>query len=199
MPFSHRIHPGSSILRPLVAVAVLPLIGATLVACGTAANDAAAAPQENDHEAHNAGDPISMELLTPRAAFTDEVAAQIRLGFEGLDTVEADLANASHIAVAEITIQPGAVFPWHTHPGPVFITIAEGDFVYRLAEDCVDRAYTSGQALVDIGGENVHSAYNPSSDSETVVIATFLGAPDEGPLTVPVDGPDPADCPLPAP
>ena len=27
----------------------------------------------------------------------------------------------------KITIPTGAAFPWHTHPGPVLATVAEGD------------------------------------------------------------------------
>jgi hypothetical protein len=39
--------------------------------------------------------------------------------------------------------------------------------------------------LVD-PGSNVHFAFNPAG-GETVLIATFLGGPATGPLTIPVD------------
>ena len=135
-------------------------------------------------------DPIEVEILTERATFTDDVAIQIRNKFDGHGTDVLNMRDASNIVVARITIQPGATFPWHTHPGPVLINIAEGDedraFDYVLADDCVEREYARGEALVDAGGDNVHTAHNPSG-SETVVIATFLDAPDEGALTVFVD------------
>lgn len=141
-------------------------------------------------------DPITVEVLSGPAEFTDDVAAHIRNKFEGRGTDVMNLRDASDVAVAEITIQPGAVFPWHTHPGPVLITIADGDeggaFVYILAEDCVQREYTPGQALVDAGGDKVHTAYNPSDEHETVVVATFLAA--DGPLTVVVDEQDELDA-----
>ncbi|WP_290653104.1 hypothetical protein [Aquisalimonas sp.] len=44
-------------------------------------------------------------------------------------------------------------------------------------------------ALVD-PGDTVHTAFNPSEDEETVVIAVSLGVPDEGELTIPVDEED---------
>lgn len=73
-------------------------------------------------------------------------------------------------------------------PGAVLITIAEGEFTYVLAEDCVRREYGGGEALVDAGGDNVHTAYNPSDTDETVVVATLLDTPDApDPVTVPVD------------
>jgi len=143
--------------------------------------------------------PIQVELITPIAEFTDDVAIQVRNRFYGRGTDVMNLRDASNIAVAKITIQPKAVFPWHTHPGPVLITVVEGDFVYVLAEDCVDRWYPLGTAVIDAGFGNIHTAYNPSETEETVVIATFLGVPAGGPLTILDDGPDPGFCPLPTP
>jgi quercetin dioxygenase-like cupin family protein len=143
--------------------------------------------------------PLQVELITPISEFTDDVAIQVRNKFYDRGTDVMNLSDASNIVVAKVTIQPKAVFPWHTHPGPVLVTVVEGDFVYVLAEDCLDRWYPAGTAVVDAGFGNVHTAYNPSETEETVVIATFLGVPVGGPLTVPVDGPDPGFCPLPTP
>lgn len=183
--------------RIFAATVVLTLVALAVVALDVLPT---AAESSNTDESL---EPISVEPLTPRAAYTDAVAVQIRNKFDGRGTDVMNLGDASNIAVAEITIQPGAVFPWHTHPGPVLITIAEGDddgaFVYVLADDCAEREYKAGEALIDAGGENVHTAFNPSQTEETVVIATFLDTPDEGALTIPADGPDPDVCPLPAP
>jgi quercetin dioxygenase-like cupin family protein len=126
--------------------------------------------------------PIQVDLITPIAEFTDDVAIQVRNRFYGRGTDVMNLRDASNIVVAKVTIQPKAVFPWHTHPGPVLITVVQGDFVYVLAEDCLDRGYPAGTAVIDAGFGNVHSAYNPSVAEETVVIATFLGVPAGGPL-----------------
>jgi quercetin dioxygenase-like cupin family protein len=140
--------------------------------------------------------PIAVEMLTERAEYTDRVSAQIRFKFDGHGMQVVNLRDASHVAVAKVTIQPAAAFPWHTHPGPVLITVVEGDFVYVLANDCVERLYQAGEALIDAGGDNVHTAYNPSSENPTVVVATFLGVPADGPLTIPVDGPECPDLPV---
>lgn len=144
--------------------------------------------------------PLQVELIAAPAEFTDDVAIQVRNKFHGRGTDVLNLRDASRIAVAKVTIQPKAVFPWHTHPGPVLINVVEGDFVYVLAADCAQRWYTPGQALVDAGFDNVHSAFNPSATEETVVIATFLNAIPGQPLTdTNVDAPDPNFCPLPSP
>jgi|GEM_PF-1600244 len=132
-------------------------------------------------------DPISAQPLTDRHVFTDDLAMQFTLGVDGLEDTVIELDDASNIAVVELTIQPGAMFPWHTHPGPAFASVTEGALVYVYAADCVERPYPAGTAFLDPGFDNVHTAFNPSDDEVAVVIATFFGAPDAGALTIPVD------------
>jgi quercetin dioxygenase-like cupin family protein len=129
--------------------------------------------------------PIAIEVLTSRHEFTDDVAAQFRLKPEGRPRKVVNLEDPSRMAVLKITIQPGARFPWHTHPGPVLVAVTQGDLVYVYGDDCVERTYPTGTALLD-PGSNVHFAFNPAG-GETVLIATFLRVPATGPLTIPVD------------
>jgi quercetin dioxygenase-like cupin family protein len=129
--------------------------------------------------------PITTELLTGRHEFTDDVAAQIRLKPQGRALKVVNLDEASRMVVLKITVQPGARFPWHTHPGPVMVAVTQGDLVYVYGDDCVERTYPTGTALVDPGA-NVHFAFNPTG-VETVLIVTFIGVPATGPLTIPVD------------
>jgi len=131
-------------------------------------------------------EPIAAEPLTQRHAFDGDVSVEITQDLKGLAEQSIAFDDASHLAVVRFTIQPGAVFPWHTHPGTVLINVTEGDFVFIFAEDCVDREYGPGDALVD-PGDTVHSALNPSRNEETVVVAVFLGVPADGALTIPVD------------
>jgi quercetin dioxygenase-like cupin family protein len=131
-----------------------------------------------------AADPISVELLSSRAQFTDKVDAQIRFSLDGGATTVLNMPDASRTLVARFTVQPGAQFPWHTHPGPVIVNIVQGDFVYVQASDCVERGYPAGTVFIDPGRGNVHSAYNPSDSVPTIVVATFLDIPADGPLTI---------------
>ena len=73
--------------------------------------------------AARAQSPISVEFLTPRSPFTDDVALQLRYRLEGSPTAVINSLNPSHTVVARITVQPGAQFPWHTHPGPVIVNV----------------------------------------------------------------------------
>jgi quercetin dioxygenase-like cupin family protein len=131
-------------------------------------------------------EPISIRLLTDRHTFTDDVGVQITLTPEGRSETLIELDDASRLVMAEVTIQPDTWFPWHTHPGSSLSAITEGELIYIYADDCVERSYPAGTAIVDPGFDNVHTAYNPSEDEKTVLIATFLGAPDEGMLTLPI-------------
>lgn len=80
-------------------------------------------------------------------------------------------------------------------PGPVVVTVAEGDLVLTYAADCVDRPYATGTSFVD-PGESIHTARN-MTDGETILVATFLDAPPEGPLTVTTGIEAPEDCHIP--
>jgi predicted metal-dependent enzyme (double-stranded beta helix superfamily) len=131
-------------------------------------------------------EPIVANPLTDRHTFSDDVAFQVIVTPEGRDKIVVDIEDGSNLVVVEFTIQPGAMFPWHTHPGSVLVAIRQGELVYIYPDDCVERPYPAGTAFVDPGFGNIHMAYN-RSDEETVAIATLLGAPAEGAVTVAVD------------
>ena len=130
--------------------------------------------------------PIAVDTLTAPHRFTDNIAAHIRVRPEGRPAEVVHLKDASNIAVLRFTIQPGVRFPWHSHPGLVMVTVTKGRLVFVYADDCIKRRYPKGTAFVDPGFGNVHYAFNPT-DRETVLVATFLGVPATGPLTLPVD------------
>jgi quercetin dioxygenase-like cupin family protein len=130
---------------------------------------------------------VVAEPLTQRHEFTDNISVSVGVQPDGRDEHVVQLEDASRIAVAEITVAPGGRFPWHTHPGPALAAVTSNELIYIYADDCVERSYPAGTAFVDPGGDNVHTAYNPSDTEPTTVMVTFLGVPPEGPLTVPVD------------
>ena len=132
--------------------------------------------------------PIATDFLTARAVFTDDVDLKIKNKLDGKATQVVNAKDPSRTVVARFTVQPGAQFPWHTHPGPVIVNVVEGELVYVGAEDCVEREYPAGTAFVDPGHGHVHSAFNPTDD-ETVFVATFFEAPEAGPLLIPAETP----------
>jgi quercetin dioxygenase-like cupin family protein len=121
--------------------------------------------------------PIATELLTQRHKFTDDISVQVRLKPSGRPRDVVNIEDASRMAVARFTIQPGVRFPWHSHPGLVMVAVTKGDLVFVYGDDCVQRRYAAGTAFVDPGFGNVHYAFNPTG-GELVIVATFLGVPD---------------------
>ena len=127
--------------------------------------------------------PIAVELLTPRSELPDKVSGQIKVKLDGTATDVINMKDLSRTAVARITVQPNARFPWHTHAGPVVVNIAEGELVYVSADDCIERPYQAGEAFVDLGHGHVHSAFNRGSEP-MVFYATFFQIAATGPLTL---------------
>jgi len=100
-------------------------------------------------------------------------------------------SDASSVIVAKVTWEPEGTSGWHTHPGPVIVSVAEGELQLINERDCVERTYGAGEAFIDPGQGNIHVASNPSTTDTAVAYATFLGVPDGEPATVWVA---PADC-----
>ncbi|MFC6941531.1 cupin domain-containing protein [Salinirubellus sp. GCM10025818] len=136
---------------------------------------------------------FSVEILAGHANFPDDVAAKFRLKYDGgTGTVVSNLPrDASSVVFAKVTWDPEGTSGWHTHPGPVIVSVAEGELELVNERDCVVRTYAAGEAFLDPGQGNIHVARNPSTTEGAVAYATFLGVPDGEPATVWVP---PVDC-----
>lgn len=134
---------------------------------------------------------IVPEALSIRSAFPDGVNATFRVKLDGRTTDVINIGDPGYTQTWRFTVQPGAMFPWHSHPGTVIVNVTSGTLVYVGADDCVERTYPTGTAFVDAGHGHVHTAYNPGTEP-TVLYATFFGLPASGPITEPTTGP--ADC-----
>lgn len=130
--------------------------------------------------------PIVAEPLTPRAVFFDDINLTFRIKFDGKATSVVGPQDPSSTVVVRYTVQPQAQFPWHSHAGPVVVNIVSGALTYLGADDCVQRTYAAGEAFVDAGHGHVHTAFNPTN-GPTVFVATFFGAPAQGPLLIPAE------------
>jgi quercetin dioxygenase-like cupin family protein len=164
--------------RKRAAVLAIALIAAVIVGANVLPSAAQQPPP-----------PIATELLTSRATFTDDVDLKLKIKLEGQPTKVINAKDPSRTVTGRFTIQPGAQFPWHTHPGPVIVNVTQGELIFVDADDCVERAYPAGTAFVDAGHGHVHTAVNRTA-GETVIVATFFEAPPApGPLLIPADAP----------
>ena len=68
---------------------------------------------------------------------------------------------------------------WHSHPGPVFITVKEGTLTYYLYDDptCTPHVVTKGEGFVDDGrGHMVRNESAAPAQDVSVIIAPTGGA-----------------------
>ncbi|MGB9956441.1 cupin domain-containing protein [Haloferax prahovense] len=129
---------------------------------------------------------FTVELLAGHATFPDEVAATFRLKYDDGDrTIVSNLPrDASTTIFAKVTWDPAGTSGWHTHPGPVIVSVVEGELELINERDCIARIYSAGEAFIDPGQGNIHIASNPSQRENAVAYATFLGVPAGAPATV---------------
>jgi hypothetical protein len=64
--------------------------------------------------------------------------------------------------------------PWHTHPGPVVVSVVSGTLIFEEARDgrCRQRRYDAGTGFVDRGFGHVHRAIGGPEGAD--FYATFL-------------------------
>jgi Cupin domain len=107
--------------------------------------------------------------------------------------VEIEAKPGLDVAVQTIVFQPGGQSGWHSHPGPVFISVVEGTMTFYEADDpdCTPVIRTAGQGFLDTG-DHAHIARNETGLPARNVV-TYL-APPAAPLRI--DEPDPGHCPF---
>lgn len=133
---------------------------------------------------------FSTEVVAEHADFPDQVAAAFSVTFEDDGSELGLVGDASNLVIVKATLEPGGTTGWHTHPGPVVVSVVEGEVDIVFSDDCVTHTYAAGEAFIDTGNHD-ENATNPSDDEEAVLYAVFFGVPDGEPPLVSVE---PADC-----
>jgi hypothetical protein len=95
------------------------------------------------------------------------------------------------VAVQVIDFDPGGQSGWHSHPGPVFISVVEGTMTFYESDDpdCEPVVRTAGQGFLDVG-DHPHIARNESLAPARNMVTYF--APPGAPLRF--DAPNPGNC-----
>lgn len=91
------------------------------------------------------------------------------------DTLKLSTKVDVDVVTQTITIAPGGHTGWHSHPGPVFVTIQAGTMTFYDADDptCSGGTYATGDTFIDRGGGHVHIARNEGA-TDLVLYATYL-------------------------
>ena len=101
---------------------------------------------------------------------------------------------ACDTAYQQLTIQPGGFTGWHTHPGPTFVAVAQGEgTLYHGMSGCPAVKYATGAGFMQPPTE-VHNMRNEGS-TPLVLWAFYALPPGTSNAAIRVDQPQPAECP----
>ena len=126
---SNEIDPVDGVSRRTVLKAGAVSVGALGMSAPVAAGHL---ESSNGRGAENEVDSAAgygVEVLAKHATFPNRVSARFQMEYEGYDgAVVSDLPlDASSVIVAKVTWQPEGTSGWHTHPGPVIVSIVDGE------------------------------------------------------------------------
>ncbi|HYH51347.1 MAG TPA: cupin domain-containing protein [Acidimicrobiia bacterium] len=100
-------------------------------------------------------------------------------------------SKGTDVVVQKVTFEPGAVIPWHTHPGAETAIVASGALTIFFSDDptCAGRQFKAGEVF--LGTPVVHQAKNLGTEPVQLVI-TYYNVPAAGAVSTPA--PRPANC-----
>jgi quercetin dioxygenase-like cupin family protein len=104
----------------------------------------------------------------------------------------AESKESTDVYVARIRLQPGAAFGgWHTHPGPLFLAVEDGQFTSRNAHNgqCQVADFSAKTGVME-PPDMVHEARNEGTLPATLYALVL--APSPQPFLTP--SPPPAEC-----
>ena len=82
------------------------------------------------------------------------------------------------IVVRKHDYQPHSTTGWHSHPGPIFVTVTQGQLTYYELDDptCTPHVVTAGHGFVDNGrGHVVRNETDQSAQDISVITAPVGG------------------------
>ena len=116
-----------------------------------------------------------VSTLLARGSFGDPINLMLRLGGDhGTDVVHVN--HMGDMVMSRITIEPNRSLPWHSHPGPAFVTVTAGTLTVLDGDTCEARTYGVGASFIDPGQGHVHVGFNAGS-AEMVLYVTYVGVP----------------------
>ena len=82
---------------------------------------------------------------------------------------------------------PGASTGWHTHPGPVFITVTKGQITFYEVHDptCSPTVVKAGEGYVDTGHGHIGHNETASPARDVAVVMAPVGEPFRSELPAP--------------
>lgn len=128
---------------------------------------------------------VGRKVVTKRVKFTYQTVTPM---------MTCNASTACDTAFQQLTIPPGGYTGWHTHPGPTFVAVADGEgTLYHGMSGCPVTKYATGAGFMQPQTE-VHNMRNEAS--KPLVLWAFYALPPGTPNTaIRIDQPQPAACP----
>jgi quercetin dioxygenase-like cupin family protein len=99
-------------------------------------------------------------------------------------------SDIGQVITMKFTVEPGGVFGWHQHSGPVWAIVTQGNLTYYFSDpDCSSVEYPAGSVFMD-QGDYTHNARNEGSVPVEIIVTFML--PDGGAPSIPQT--DPGYC-----
>jgi quercetin dioxygenase-like cupin family protein len=125
------------------------------------------------------------KVVTKRVKFTYQTVTPM---------MTCSATTACDTAYQQLTIPPGGYTGWHTHPGPTFVAVAEGEgTLYHGMSGCPATKYATGAGFMQPQTE-VHNMRNEGT-KPLVLWAFYALPPGTANTAIRVDQPQPAECP----
>ena len=193
--------------RRRVAVAGLLAVATTAAVAFTAAQAFATAGAGPPVSVYTARGPVSQSVVigTPK---TVTATKTVRVRVKGkvvtrkvsftyptvTPLMSCGETTACDTAYQQLTIPPGGYTGWHTHPGPTFVAVAQGEgTLYHGMSGCPSFKYAVGAGFMQPPTE-VHNMRNEGS-TPLVLWAFYALPPGTANAAIRVDQPQPAECP----
>ena len=193
--------------RRRVAVAGLLAVAITGVVAFTAAQAFATAGAGPPVSVYTARGPVSQSVVigTPKSVTATKtvrvrvkgkvVTRKVSFTYQTVTPLmSCGQATACDTAYQQLTIPPGGYTGWHTHPGPTFVAVAQGEgTLYHGMSGCPSFKYAVGAGFMQPPTE-VHNMRNEGT-TPLVLWAFYALPPGTANAAIRIDQPQPAECP----
>ena len=184
----------------------LVLGGAVIAAVSFGAAQALATSGTGAVSNYMARGPVSQSVVigVPRSATATRtvrvkvgkkvVTRRVRFTYQTVTPLMTCGTTACDTAYQQLTIAPGGYTGWHTHPGPTFVAVAQGEgTLYHGMAGCPATKYGVNAGFMQPPTE-VHNMRNEGT-TPLVLWAFYALPPGTTNAAIRVDQPQPAECP----
>ncbi len=137
---------------------------------------------------------VSSTMASPPSGVTPTVLARgkydpfkVSPGAKGSVDFEARAGAPIDIIVRQHDYAPGSSTGWHSHPGPVFITVTKGQITFYESDDptCKPHVVSAGQGYQDTGHGHIGRNETGEPAQDVSVIVAPVGGAFRGELPAP--------------